>query len=166
MHSMLEKARTRGEPLLYVASRASEPDRPAMWRQLRDERGWCIVSSWIDEAGDGQTASFQELWARIDAEIRLADGLMLYAQAEDFPLKGALVEVGMALARGKPVAVVLGRGLQLEPRSRRPLGSWAEHPLCSLHGTLDDAYQQLALASRDARAALLTRRVFERIENI
>lgn len=117
-----------GEPLLYVASRASHPARPAMWRGFRD-LGWRIVSSWIDEAGPGETADMGELWARIGREIREADGLILYAEPADFPLKGALIEAGMALALGKPVAVVLPGGIE-DGRSCRPIGSWVHHPLC------------------------------------
>jgi len=97
-----------------------------MWRALRDQ-GARIVSSWIDEDGAGQTADFSDLWSRIEAEIRSADRLVLYAEADDFPLKGALVEVGMAIAMGKPVYLVL-RNVELDPRNFRPLGSWAAHP--------------------------------------
>lgn len=95
--------------------------------------GMSIVSSWIDEDGVGATASFEDLWRNIDTEIRACRRLVLYAEADDFPLKGALVEVGMALGRGKPVLAVLP-GVTLEPRSMRPLGSWAAHPLvCVVH---------------------------------
>lgn len=128
-----------GHPVLYVASRASVPERSAMWRSLRDERGWHIISSWIDEAGEGETADLYELWGRIDAEIRSCDGLILYAEPGDFPLKGALVEAGIALGAGKPVAVVLLDPSILEPRSFRPLGSWAKHPHCRLCVSLENA---------------------------
>lgn len=117
-------------PAVYVASRASNPARPAMWRKLRDEFGFKIISSWIDEAGDGETADFAELWKRITAEIARCDMLVFYAHADDFPLKGALIEVGMALAMQKPVWVF--GNLTLEGRTDRPLGSWIRHPL--VHG--------------------------------
>ena len=55
---------------IYIASRASIPERSAMWRQFRDS-GIDITSSWIDEAGAGETADFGELWARIMNEIAL-----------------------------------------------------------------------------------------------
>lgn len=113
-------------PSVYVASRASVPARPTMWKLLRDE-GAIIVSSWIDEAGEGETIDFSELWQRIEGEIRAADRLVLYVEPEDFPLKGALVEVGMALSLGKPIWVV-APGVELEMRGMRPLGSWAKHP--------------------------------------
>jgi hypothetical protein len=124
-------------PLIYVASRASIPERGIMWRSLR-ARGARISSSWIDEDGPGETNSFSELWARIQREIASSDRLVLYVEPYDFPLKGALVEVGMALALGKPVWVV-ARHLVLEPHSFRPLGSWAAHPGVGFTQDLDAA---------------------------
>lgn len=133
----------------YVASRASNPDRPAMWRHFR-ERGLPIISTWIDEAGEGETACNRELWQRIEREVTSATALIFYAEPDDFPLKGALVEVGMALAAGVPVRVVVP-GVELRPRSLRPLGSWAMHPLVTFHDSVVDA-ARLA-APLDERAA-------------
>lgn len=110
------------------------PSRPAMWRDLR-AAGWPIVSTWIDEAGPGETPDLSELWQRIEAEVRQAHGLILHVEPDDFPLKGALIEVGMALALGKRVGVY-APGVELEPRSMRPLGSWATHPMVSICETL------------------------------
>lgn len=112
---------------IYVASRASIPARGKMWRTLRDS-GVPITSSWIDESGEGETNDFSDLWLRIEREVKDAEGLILYAETDDFPLKGAFIEVGMALAIGNPVYVVLP-GVELEEKSMRPLGSWAHHPL-------------------------------------
>jgi hypothetical protein len=98
-----------------------------MWRALRDEYGANIISSWIDEAGEGETEDFSELWTRIAGEIWRCDRFVLYAHADDFPLKGALVEVGMAIAMRKPIWVF--GNLTLEGRTDRPLGSWIRHPL-------------------------------------
>ena len=121
----------------YVASRASAPARPAMWRHFR-ERGLPIISTWIDEAGEGETACNRELWQRIEREVTSASALIFYAEPDDFPLKGALVEVGMALAAGVPVRVVCP-GVELQPRSLRPLGSWAMHPLVTFHDNVLEA---------------------------
>lgn len=108
---------------IYIASRASVPERSAMWRNYRDLLGVPIVSSWIDEAADGETEDFGELWERILAEITECNRLVLYAEPSDFPLKGALVEVGMALSLGKPITVCLP-GVELQGRTFRPVGSW------------------------------------------
>jgi hypothetical protein len=113
--------------MIYVASRASIPERSAMWRKFRDE-GYPIISSWIDEAGDGETNDFGNLWLRISREISYCDRVVLYAETEDFPLKGALIEVGIALGMRKPVIVCLPN-VVLSGGSYRPLGSWVMHPL-------------------------------------
>ncbi len=134
---------------IYVASRASSPERPAMWRALRDA-GWPIVSSWIDEAEEGATSSFSDLWARIEREIRAARGLIVYAEPDDFPLKGAYIEAGLALGAGLPVAVVLP-GVELEARNDRPIGSWIRHPRVAVCGTLEEA--RAVIDAADALAA-------------
>ena len=117
---------------IYVASRASIPERAAMWRHLRAQ-GVPIISTWIDEAGEGETGDFVELWARIEREVTGAAALIFYVEPDDFPLKGVLVEVGMALAAGLPVYAVLA-GVAIKDRSMRPVGSWLHHPeirICS-----------------------------------
>lgn len=139
---------------VYVASRASVPERPAMWRNLRDS-GYIIVSSWIDEAGAGETVSFADLWSRVVREITSATRLVLYAEAGDFPLKGALVEVGVALGTGVPVYVV-APDVPISP-DFRPLGSWLAHPLVTIEPNLLHAMGLLPpLADPIANCPLVT----------
>lgn len=126
---------------VYVASRASVPDRPLMWRTWR-EKGLPIISSWIDEAGEGQTADNMDLWMRIHGEVAQASGLVLFVTQDDFPLKGALIEVGMALALNKPVALV-APGVMLQPHTGRPLGSWIHHPNVHLAPSIPAAFRHL-----------------------
>lgn len=122
---------------IYVASRASVLARGRMWRQLRDEGGHPIVSSWIDEDGPGQTASMSDLWARIQLEVGRSDLLVLYVEPSDLPLKGAFIEAGMALAMGKPVRLVAAG---FHPGEERPqLGSWICHPSVTLWGSVVEA---------------------------
>jgi hypothetical protein len=121
---------------IYCASRASVPERPEMWKKLRAE-GANIISTWIDESEPGATISFEGLWIRIESEIRGCDRLVLFVGEGDFPLKGALVEVGMALGMGKPVFVVTD--IPLSPRDFKPLGSWAMHPLVTLWSDVREA---------------------------
>lgn len=126
---------------VYVASRASVPKRSEMWRFLRDS-GMLINASWIDESGPGETADIAELWARIESEIRRSVGLILYAEAGDFPLKGALIEAGIAIGIGIPIRIVAPK-VTLEPVSFRPLGSWVRHPMVKFSATVGDAYTEL-----------------------
>jgi hypothetical protein len=97
-----------------------------MWRAYRAQ-GANIISSWIDEAGEGETADFRELWKRIHGEIAVCDRLVLYVEMEDFPIKGALIEAGIAFGMSKPV-IVIGKDLRITGRTYRPIGSWLEHP--------------------------------------
>ena len=122
----------------YIASRASLPERSAAWRRLRDVDGWKITSTWIDEAGAGETVDLGLLWERIAAEIEQSERLVLYVEPGDFPLKGALIEVGIALAHRIPIRVV-APGVALEPQSFRPIGSWVRHPLVSFCDSMNDA---------------------------
>lgn len=122
----------------YVVSRASLPDRVAAWRRLRDVDGYKITSTWIDEAGPGESRDLPDLWIRIDNEIRRSERLVLYVEMEDFPLKGALVEVGIAIAHQVPIRVV-APGVVLDPVSMRPLGSWIRHPLVTFASSIEEA---------------------------
>lgn len=130
---------------IYVASRASIPERAAMWRALRSS-GHPIISTWIDEDGPGQTADYAELWQRIANEIASARLLVLYAEPEDFPLKGALTEVGIAIGGSVPVRVVLP-GVTMEGRTFRPVGSWIKHPMVTICDTVEEAFSALQIVA-------------------
>jgi hypothetical protein len=130
---------------IYVASRVKHA---AMWKQYRDA-GTPIIASWIDEAGEGETVDFGELWQRIREEIGRSKALIFYAERGDDPWKGALVEVGVALALGKPVYVVL-HGIVPEGRTLRPIGSWLLDRNVKVWEELDDALiKAILLPSQD-----------------
>lgn len=120
---------------IYVASRVV---RASIWRRYRD-MGVPIISSWIDEAGEGETECFSALWDRIRGEISRSDALVFYAaEPDDFPFKGALIEAGIAMAMHKPIFVCL-EGVELEGRTMRPIGSWVLHQSVTMCETLDEA---------------------------
>lgn len=129
--------------MYYVASRTRHAN---MWRLVRETLP--INASWIDEAEAGQTQSLPELWRRIESEVKAAHGLIFYAEKDDFPLKGALIEAGIALAAGKPVALLIPE-VELESRSYRPVGSWMTHPLCRRVPSLTDAREYIDAFSRE-----------------
>lgn len=136
---------------IYVASRASLPERSAMWRAHRSD-GYPIISSWIDEAGEGETENYAELWSRIEREIASSRALLLYAETEDFPLKGALIEAGIALGMGKRVIVCLP-GVDLQGRTMRPAGSWIAHGRVQRIDNIKDALAA-AISSASSPAAV------------
>lgn len=126
----------------YIASRASLPERSEAWRKLRDIDGYLIVSSWIDVVtqplNSDHTKPLHAIWENITQEVTTAERVIVYAEADDFPLKGTLVEVGMALAVGTPIYLVLP-GVDIEDDTFRPIGSWINHPLVKLVDSMDDA---------------------------
>jgi hypothetical protein len=118
---------------IYIASKTRHAER---WRALRD--GGCpIISTWIDEAGPGETDDMGDLWRRCVSEASLADVTVVYSEPDDV-LKGALVEVGAALASGRKV-VVVGTGPSIS--------SFTNHPLVECVEELDDAFAMVAPAS-------------------
>lgn len=85
----------------YVASKVKHA---SMWRKFRDG-GIAILSTWIDEAGEGQTGDYSELSQRCIREIERCHAVVLYCEPGEI-LKGALIEVGAALAMNKEIRCV------------------------------------------------------------
>jgi len=108
---------------IYIASKTKHAAR---WRALRS-LGVPISSSWIDEAGEGETSDWNDLWCRCLAEAKSAMSLILYVESDEI-LKGAYVEVGAALASGVPVFVV-----------GEPAGSFWRHHLVTRCATMEEA---------------------------
>ena len=135
-HSFVEVDR----PLrIYPCSKTKYAD---MWKDFRSkqkELGIEIIGTWIDQAGANETDDLTRLWLNISGEVSYADVLVLYAPTlESFPLKGALIEAGMALGHCNAVHVVCG-DLELTGRTLSPLGSWICHPEVTLFQSVQDA---------------------------
>jgi hypothetical protein len=64
-----------------------------------------IISTWIDEAGVGESSDLSALWRRCIGEASGATCLVVYREAGEV-LKGAFVEIGAALAAGRTVYAV------------------------------------------------------------
>lgn len=111
---------------IYVASKTKHAD---LWKQLRSD-GLNIVSTWIDEAGEGATKCFSELAERCINEVAESDLVLMYCVPGELH-KGSLFEAGAALALGKAVYCA-GR---CESLSR----VFDAHPLWFQFDTLEDA---------------------------
>lgn len=109
---------------VHVASRTKHA---AMWRDLRAS-GLNIVSSWIDQA---ESENLAILWELCIAEVKLAEALLFYIQGDEV-LKGALVEVGVALANKIPVYVI---GFTDQ--------SWMHHPLVQRFASVQSAVTEI-----------------------
>ena len=86
----------------------------------------------LSGASDDDPADLEAGWKMNLEDIEACDMLIVYAttKAEARTLRGALVEVGMALAFKKPVLAVAGAAFE---------GSWQYHFLVQQVPTIDEA---------------------------
>lgn len=83
---------------IYFASKTKHAQR---WIALRGA-GVPVISTWIDEAGVGETSDWQDLWDRCLREASTAAALVMYVEPGETH-KGSLAEVGAALRAGVPM---------------------------------------------------------------
>ena len=115
-----------GDAVVYVASKTR---LAPMWQGKRLEwgrRGITISSTWIDEAGPGES-DMTQLWPRIVREVRDSHFLIACHEEGD-AWKGAYAEIGMALMIGIPIYFV-----------GRPQGTLHLHPAVSDVESVDAA---------------------------
>lgn len=87
---------------IYIASKTKHAQK---WVDLRNS-GVNIISTWIDEAGDGQSPNLSDLCSRCISESMSCDAMVVYAEDGDY-LKGAFIEMGAALSvPNKPIYLV------------------------------------------------------------
>jgi hypothetical protein len=86
---------------IYTASKTIHAPK---WRELR-VLGFPIISTWIDEAGKGETQSFTDLWMRCINEASQANITLCYREPNE-TLKGAFIEVGASLASNRSVFAI------------------------------------------------------------
>lgn len=86
---------------IYIASKVRHA---VTWKALR-ACGVPIISTWIDEAGAGESTDLSDLWRRCILEASTAEALVVYREPEEV-LKGGWVEVGAALSHNVPVFAV------------------------------------------------------------
>jgi hypothetical protein len=115
-----------GDRKIYIASKTKHAAR---WRDLRAS-GVNIISTWIDEAGEGESKDLADLAHRCIAEAANADALIIYAEPGD-DLKGALVELGAALVYSVQIFAV---GPVLKPSS-----AFTHHRLWREYQSMADA---------------------------
>ncbi len=83
---------------------ASKVRHASLWLAAK-QNGYNIISTWIYEAGAGQSKSLKELSERCIQEVKDSDVVIVFAEPND-KLKGAFIEMGVALAFYKPVFYV------------------------------------------------------------
>ena len=87
--------------MIYVSSKAYHAPR---WIKYRNA-GYPIISSWIDYYMPGQINDWAQFWPKILQEVVDCKVFIIYEEPGDI-LKGALVELGVALSNDKPVLSV------------------------------------------------------------
>lgn len=123
---------------IYVASKI---EHFGMWKELR--RKWKphnidIVSTWIDKidpaTGDKHKHPLHLAadWIENIRDLTACKTVVCYAEETTQMLRGALVEVGVAIGQHKPVIIVGDPDLAC-------WGSWQYHPLVTYARTLDGA---------------------------
>lgn len=86
--------------MIYIASKVKHAER---WRAVASMHP--VSSTWIYEAGNGETSDFDHLWRRCMAEAASSNALVIYREPDEI-LKGAWIEMGIAMAAGVPVHAV------------------------------------------------------------
>lgn len=95
------RAERDGRRGIYIASKVAHAQR---WRDLR-AAGVPIISTWIDEAGEGESQDLQDLWDRCLSEASSAAAIIIHRELDEV-LKGAWVELGAAASHSVPVFAV------------------------------------------------------------
>ena len=133
-----------GKNKIYVSSRMKHAE---LWRSCRGP--FNIIASWIDET---EVECFEQLWQRMQNEIKEADAIVFLAEKGDAPFKDVLIECGMALSMGKPVFVACK--METEDESRA-IGSWLHHPLVTLYQT-EDALDKALVSAATGKTAYVS----------
>lgn len=118
---------------IYTASRFTKGN---IWLQILKDKDFKHVfnARWLRhfEIGTKETPErAQVFWVENLEDIADADMVLYFAEEDDL-MGGALIEVGAALAYGKPVMVV---------GSNRSHRSWVYHPLIRQCDSLDEAME-------------------------
>lgn len=105
-------------PKVYIASKMHHAPR---WREAYSRPDIHVVSRWpfLEPAVDCRTTNCQKFWQDDFTDINSCDVLILFVGGDE-KLRGALVEVGIALGLGKFV-IVIG--------DHHDHGTWWHHPL-------------------------------------
>jgi len=86
---------------IYIASKTKHAER---WKILRANK-FPIISTWIDEAEQGQSQDLNDLWHRCINEASNCACMIIYAEEQEI-LEGAFIELGCALSNNKPIFAV------------------------------------------------------------
>lgn len=121
-------------PKVYIASKMHHAPK---WREAYSREDIHVVSRWpfLETQVDDRPSNCRKFWQDDFTDVQSCAVLILFAE-EGENLRGALVEVGIALALGKFV-IVIGE--------HHDHGTWWHHPLVR---RVDDFEKAVGLAGR------------------
>jgi hypothetical protein len=118
----------------YFASWSGDPAKPEAYRQLREQHGYLITSTWIDRFGSKDADHgadmwvMSEQWQRMEKEIAQSERLIIDLAGEQLSASGVFIEVHMAASAGVDVYIVLN-GIEINPVKYPVMERWLERPL-------------------------------------
>lgn len=126
-------------PKVYTASKL--PDRQ-VWLHMREDPDWDFVdftATWIDDpavgielaGGECPPEELRASWSGNLRDVRGSDFILLYGR--NAPLRGALIECGVAIALGIPILAV----------ALDPSHTWSFHQSVTRFDTFREARQHL-----------------------
>lgn len=98
------KADVAEMPKIYIASKTKHASK---WILLR-ERGVNIISTWIDEAAPNDSKDLSDLCQRMIKECNECDAIVVYKDNDGEILKGAFLEMGIALSQQNKLIYLVG----------------------------------------------------------
>lgn len=110
-----------------------------MWRELNSKYSHFIFHArWLKHNQLGTLDSPENargFWQEDVEDIRNSDRLLIYGTIEEH-LRGALVEVGVAISWGVPVLAV---------GNHPDFGTWQWHPVVNRYATIPEAVEALRI---------------------
>jgi hypothetical protein len=128
-------------PSIYTASK---PKHAPRWRELR-ARGYNVIATWIDYADGGAVTDWQRLWLDCAREAADANITLVYIEPGD-ELRGAYVEMGIAIANHRRVMVVNPSNVKFTDA--------VNHPLVSVFDDIELALAVIDKLTKDAEASV------------
>ncbi len=125
-------------PKVYVACTDNVIGRRSFLQQLTAD-GARLVDSITDDYLEWRAERFSDSWCLTTTSILRSDRVVVLIEPDRFPLKTALIELGIAIAYRKPI-VVFAPGAALDATLKRRIGSLAAHPLVSFTSDVRDAF--------------------------
>jgi hypothetical protein len=117
---------------VYIASKIKYAPRLCDLRYEWKQHGIDLHARWFDQAAHEESATpedFHIFWMVDQHDVETSRALIVYAEPGD-ELRGALVEVGIAIANGIPVFIA---------GDCSSFGTWRHHPACVKATTLENA---------------------------